>query len=659
MPAASQIRTDIQVMRGLAILLVLLHHTDLDLIAAGFLGVDIFFVLSGYLITGMVARQIDDGRFAYGAFYFRRAKRLLPAACLVFAATSAAAIHTLDYREWNDYLEQLLGAVTFTGNIVLWTQTDYFSGSAALKPLLHVWSLAIEEQYYLLMPLLLAVVSVRWRLTMLVALAATSLALHMHWANHAPGAAFYLLPARAWELLLGSLIALIERGGHAPVGWVHRGFLPSLIVLAAVPLFGTGLAVPIDNLAVCLATAIVILCRHPMSPQHPGLTGIVVRSLAWLGDISYSLYLIHWPALALARNVLIGDPEAIQHWQGLALLIIVCSVPIAWLSYRLVEQPFRNMKLQPTRYVLATILLVSIILVLVPKLIHDQVRSLDRIAFTAIRADRRDTVGLAERCDFYVRFEPIRECMTAPEPGILVWGDSFAMHLVPGIIGSDDTGLGVMQATKSSCAPILGLAQIAEGYPEPLAANCIAFNHSVLAFLEREASIKIVVLSSPYYPYFDAAHRKLLIDEEQRRVIVTPSFDRTLHAQSATIDRIRALGKRIVVIAPPPSTGIDYTHCLERKAFAKTLSAANRDCDMPYTDYLASKREVLDFLDALGRHADVSVISFDRALCDRERCKTSLDNVMLYRDEGHFSTAGSIAVAQRMQLIELIDRLAH
>src|SRR5688500_10264248 len=148
-------RTDIQALRGLAVLLVVLQHAQAGFIDAGFLGVDIFFVISGFLITGLLADQIGEGRFTFTGFYFRRARRLLPAAYATLLATAVLAFFLLDAIEWGDFTRQLAGAVTFTGNIALWQQTGYFASEAALKPLLHVWSLAVEEQYYLLLPLAL------------------------------------------------------------------------------------------------------------------------------------------------------------------------------------------------------------------------------------------------------------------------------------------------------------------------------------------------------------------------------------------------------------------------------------------------------------------------------------------------------------------------
>lgn len=645
-------RNDIQALRGLAVLLVLVYHSGAGIAAAGYLGVDIFFVISGYLITRMVAGQIARGSFRFTDFYLRRARRLLPAAYVTFALTTIAAVYLLDYREWNDFVLQLLGALTFTGNFALWQQAGYFSGAAELKPLLHIWSLAIEEQYYLLLPLFLVFVARRFWLVLTGILALASLTLHMHWAGTDPAAAFYLLPSRGWELAVGSLLALAELRGLRPGPGARLAFWPALVALIAVPVWGSGLLVPFDNALVCAATSVVIFRRHPVLAA-----GRANFPLAWIGDISYSLYLVHWPAVALARNALAGDPAGADTLVWLLPGLVLASIPVAWLMYRFIEQPVRRAQFPVTPGLAVGAFSVTLLLALSPVVMINWVKSQNALAFSGLRIDRSDNVGFHKDCDFYQHFEPLEICRNSDRPQIMVWGDSFAMHLVPGIAAS--THRGVIQATKSSCAPLAGVAQIAEGFPRPLAEDCLSLNRSVLAYLSNDRHIDTVVLSSPYYPYFDTGNRRLLVVDGDRLRVEDPSLERALTAQIEIIVALRSLGKRVVVVAPPPSNGVDYTHCAERKALARTLAAATRDCDMPAESYRNSKAQVLDYLQRLGRQADVPVLDFDSLLCDFDTCRTALDGVMLYRDEGHFSPDGSRAVATRLRLGDRLVELAR
>jgi len=256
MPVASaEPRSDIQALRGLAVLLVIFQHAKAGFLPAGYLGVDIFFVISGYLITGILAREHARGGIRFGAFYFRRARRLLPAAGVTFAVTAVLAYVLLDAVEWRDFTRQLAGAVTFTANFVLLGQTGYFAHAAELKPLLHVWSLAVEEQFYLLLPALLALAPRRAWAPLLTGLLVASLALCLWWEGSRPDAAFYLLPARAWELGIGSCY----------IGWFDEKKIKSL------------LNIPRGQEVITLLTLGYPAGEKPLFPKHRKSIGEIVK----------------------------------------------------------------------------------------------------------------------------------------------------------------------------------------------------------------------------------------------------------------------------------------------------------------------------------------------------------------------------------------------
>lgn len=649
------IRTDIQALRGVAVVLVVLYHAGLAFQGAGYLGVDVFFVISGFLITGMIAARIDRGDFSFSEFYFRRARRLLPAAYATFTLTSIAAVYLLDVREWRDYIGQLIGAVTFTGNFALWQQAGYFSGDASLKPLLHIWTLAIEEQYYLLVPAALVLIPRRLWLLTATGVVVISLALHAHWAASNPEAAFYLLPTRAWELGLGSVAALLLRHDLMLRRPMKLLFWPALAALVVVPAWPTGLASPLDNFLVCFATLVVIMRHHPVLQA-----GTAPRLFAWIGDFSYSLYLVHWPIFAFMANARAGDPDLGARSTLESMAAVLASVLISYALYRGIEQPVRISRFDPTPGLVAATVAYSLLLVATPIAALQWTIGRSGIAFSEQILDRSDNVGFSERCDYYQRFDAVTECQNSDRPRLMVWGDSFAMHLVPGIALT--TRAGVIQATKSSCGPLIGMAQVTREHPIAHARDCLSFNDSVIEYLAASESIEVVVLSSPIYPYLDRDNRRLLLridGEDAVAPLREPSSALALVEFVDTIQRLRALGKRVVVVAPPPSTGLDFSHCLERQARARTLYAASGRCSMRWADYRASKREVIDFLDQLAGRADVAVVDFDRLLCNTDECVTALDGVFLYRDEGHFSQAGSRHVGMKLGLGELLLGVAR
>jgi peptidoglycan/LPS O-acetylase OafA/YrhL len=636
-------RSDIQALRGIAVLLVIVQHARAGLIEAGYLGVDIFFVVSGFLITGLIGRAIAEGNFSFGEFYFRRAKRLLPAAYLTFAVTAVFAALLLDVREWQDFGRQLAGAVSFTANFVLWHQTGYFEGAAALKPLLHVWSLSVEEQYYLLAPATMVLLPRRWWGRTAIAVFAGSFALYLWLAPRNPSTAFYLLPTRAWELALGSLAVLLPFSDKARKLLMLLS-LPALLLMLAVPIWGLGLPAVVKLPVVCLATFVIVARTVDYDTRSP-----LVGALAKVGDASYSLYLVHWPILALLNNYAIGDPRLGHPDDAMLIGAVLAAFGLGYLLYRYVERPMRKMELRPTRKVLLPTLVTSLLLATLPLVAGAR----DGRNFADLR---RDNDGYGQACEYGKAYEPIAACQNARAPRMMAWGDSFTMHLVPGLAATAKGG--VAQATKSVCAPFLGLAQVVPEYPRSYAEGCIAFNDSVLAYLARTKSVQVVVLSSPFYPYFDP-QRRLLVREGGGLVDREPSQELAIAAMRATVARLRAAGKRVVVVAPPPSSGIDMTHCLERKAGRSELSRQEFDCNIPARDYLASKAATLAFLERIEMEADVPVVRFDPLLCDPQRCLTELDGAIIYRDEGHFSHEGSIAVATRMQLGRLVDRLAR
>lgn len=644
-------RTDIQALRGLAVLLVVFYHARLGQPVAGYLGVDIFFVISGFLITGVVKKSIEQDRFSFTQFYFRRAKRLLPAAYVTFLLTALCSPFILGSEELDDLVAQMIGAITFTANIVLWQQAGYFEGPAELKPLLHVWSLSIEEQYYFLLPATLVLIPRRLWLRATIAIAILSLALCVVGGYWKPIANFYLLPTRAWELAIGSIGAfLIHRPSTRSLA--RRLFWPSALVLAVIPFVGIGGNHPgIAALLVCLATLVLILDGRLAHTRSRPITGV-----ARIGDMSYSLYLVHWPLFAFLANAWVGaTPGDLPTPLGLATVAL--SFMLAYLLYRYVENPLRHADIRFSWPILRRTVVLSITLGALPF-------GLARAFETSTDFDhlRRVNLGLHGACDVE-EFKGDPRCMTSPAASLLLWGDSYAMHLAPGLQAELGASAGMVQATRSACGPLLDLAPVEslyrKGYNDAWAESCIAFNDSVLEYLAEHPELRTVVLSSIFRPYLSAQDFHLLLREGEEFVSLEPGSSPAVQALARTIASIRALGRKVVIVAPPPSLDFNIGACLERSLEHRLVLGAPEDCTIDQKRYETMQKDVLDLLAEIERTSNVGIIRFDPALCSEGRCRSQLDQALVYRDAGHLSHDGSRVLAQRISLMARIDELAR
>ncbi|HWK54805.1 MAG TPA: acyltransferase, partial [Hyphomicrobiales bacterium] len=344
-------RAEIDGLRAIAVLAVLVYHAQFvvaghTLLPGGFLGVDVFFVISGYLISSILLAALDAGTFSFADFYARRARRILPMLFLVVICTLPAAVALMGLQALREYFLSAVAALWFSANFVFWLQDGYYAEPSELKPLLHTWSLAIEEQFYLLFPLLLLLAHRYcrrhlWRLTL--ALAVASLLLANYGSRHFADATFYLLPTRAWELLCGVLLALWEREARTAAPTVPSVFSARVAgVLAAL-----GLVLVALSFAVFTSHA-----RHPsvwtvlpvagsmLLIRYGGGGHVVARllqrpGLVFVGLVSYGLYLWHFPLLVFARHVVETPPPLLN------AALLVAAFGLAVLSYHWCEKPLR------------------------------------------------------------------------------------------------------------------------------------------------------------------------------------------------------------------------------------------------------------------------------------------------------------------------------
>ncbi|MCF2906684.1 acyltransferase [Octadecabacter sp. CECT 8868] len=332
-------RPEIDGLRSIAVIPVILFHGGFTLFSGGFVGVDVFFVISGYLITSIILKGLEDGSFSLMDFYARRCRRILPALFFIILVTLPFAWVWMLPLQFKDHAQSMVAVTVFASNILFWIESGYFAPAAELKPLLHTWSLAVEEQYYVFFPLILMLFWLRSRVVSISLLAlifiASLLAAEWGWRN-APSANFYLLPFRAWELMMGSLTAiwLLRRGADArpnnalsAIGlamilasiFVYDGETPFPSLYALLPVAGTAMVIAFAGTGTAVAS---LLSR---------------KAFVGIGLISYSAYLWHQPLFAFAR---LADSAEPPHW--LMATLAVASLGLAVLTWRFVERPFRK-----------------------------------------------------------------------------------------------------------------------------------------------------------------------------------------------------------------------------------------------------------------------------------------------------------------------------
>ncbi|HSF12819.1 MAG TPA: acyltransferase family protein, partial [Erythrobacter sp.] len=618
-------RADIQALRGFAVLAVILYHAGLPLAQNGFLGVDLFFVVSGFLIGGHVLRALEHGDFSFGTFYLRRVRRLIPAAYATLLLTVLGGAFLLTADAHARFAAQALGSLGYVTNVVLWRQINYFNDQSDSEPLLHMWSLAVEEQFYLLLPLALWLLPRGWRGLATIVVTVVSLALYMAIYPRSPGAAFYLLPTRAWELGIGVLTAMLAlRQVGEPIA--RRLALPALALLAGAVLLPLPLPQHWLALPVCLGTAALLLAALP---GHR-----VLRPLERLGDASYSLYLVHWPLFAFAHVIWLGTSPPLAVRIGL----VAASLALGWLSWRYIEQPGRFAPVAARRvvalYIAATLAMAGLVTG-TAAMVKARPQSIDLAGITGL-----DQPG----CDAdAARFDG--RCTMGPEPDLLVWGDSFSQQLIPALVASGEANLA--QASKGQCAPLPGLAPVDRDATMPFARDCLAFNASVLDYLRRTPSIRVVVLSGNYARYFQPGTRALRGDGS---VSAATSAD-LVAAQRDMARAIRAMGKRVVIVTGPVAARFDFGQCHARQQGGLPTVLPAPDCAIPPEARARPEASVDALFSGFARRGQTPVVRLDRMLCpDPALCPTALEGTALYRDAHHLSRAGSTLAGRRFAL---------
>ena len=528
---AVKYRPDIDGLRALAILPVVWFHSDLPGLGGGFTGVDTFFVISGYLITLIIHREVAGGRFSFARFYERRVRRIAPALLLVTATATVAGYVLLLPYELVDFGASALAALAMVSNVYFWRTGGYFALADGITPLLHTWSLGVEEQFYLLFPAAL-LVSERFNQTRraIALLAAASFALCLLATARSPAAAFYLLPPRGWELMIGAglavgLLAVPERlKGPAGAAGVAMLIAAAFFLTEAEPFPGWRALLPTIGAGLVIGAGPATVANRLLS----------IPPLIYVGRISYSLYLWHWPVFVFLRHWR-ADPHLPPLW---SLAGIALAVGLAALSYHWIERPARD-RSRAYRSVVIPCVAAAAVISLVCGLAWFRGGFPQRLPTAVAKlAARHDAFApLAHACTDIGFEAALVRCHLGPPgpPTFVLWGDSHAAAISEGVAG----GLrqpGVVLST-GACPPLIGWTnpQLRGRDPE----ICRTQNDRALQWIEGDPQVRTIVLSA----YWESHAR-----------VGGAAFWR---AQQRLIDQLREDGKRVVLIAGIPEPGAD------------------------------------------------------------------------------------------------------
>lgn len=665
-------RPDIDGLRAIAVLAVVGFHALPLHLTGGFVGVDIFFVISGYLISGIVIKSLAEERFSFAEFYVRRIKRIFPALLLVLAFCGALGRFAMLPDEYIQLGKHTAAAVGFVLNFVLWKESGYFDTESVFKPLLHLWSLSIEEQYYIVWPALLLIVWKRGHhiLALTAVIAAVSFVVNVVLVRAFPVATFFMPFTRAWELMVGSWLACFEFSSKSTVTesqsappmkqWWREVASYSGIVLIAIAfvLLSPNKAFPgWWALLPTIGTFLIIWAGMDASFNRYVLG---LRPLVFIGLISYPLYLWHWPLLSFAWLNSVGDPP-----RGWRLALVVTSFVLAWLTYALVERRIRSTQ----------IVRPAIVLLMIALLIGGAGYAVGRGYGIEVMMANLNRVPVADFDldfpeEFYQTTAPcyssmengtqINQCRTkdAGDPKFAVFGDSHARVLYPGVAKALP-GIGSM--LLQSCAfPLMGLTVS----NRPFDQYCTpAMSEADVGYLAGIPSVKTVVLSfrGPLYLLgkgfgFGSQEREhdVVIEAGSSELQGRTQEQLFSFGVSAAIDVLERAGKRIVLVSDFPELGFDITDCVSSR-LSRLLGPKVPECRIARSAVEARQKKYRAFVDALRlSHPKISVFDTIPLLCDDQYCYGIRDHRAIYLDDDHIGLDGSNLIGR--QLAEFLTR---
>ncbi len=645
-------RPEIDGLRALAVMCVFLFHLGVTFADGGYVGVDIFFVISGYLITNIIYKELNGASFSIGDFYERRVRRLAPSLIFILTGTIIAGLLYLHPDDLIALSKSVIGTSLFASNILFYRQSVYFDTASELKPLLHTWSLSVEEQFYLIFPLIMVFLYKFYKKNLPITIACLTVCSFIIciWSEkYAPAFGFFLPFTRSWEFLIGSLIALrffpVVKNQNVNQGLAGFGLA---LIMFSVIIYTNKTPFPgIAALAPVAGSTLLIYCANGTFVGRI----LSMRPIVYIGLISYPLYLVHWPIIVIIKYVSIDtNLESLTPVQ--TTIAIVSSLLISSFMLHFVERPFRN-KLQWKKSKIFAVALAAFISIIGVSTVFIITKGLD---YRLSQSDRLAYNLDDQILDFQANPCLIRDgqlpkaahCMLGVQNSALpvtaaFWGDSQAAHLAPAIDAAGKIShTKVKQYTKAGCGPILARAFAPA---DDMLAQCATFNESVLADIRKQPDINILFVASQWESYVNGERLALSSN-------TSPDLDGSRKLLVATLIRLseemQDRGGRLVVISPTPIPRLDVNVCLRAAQF--NYSTLER-CE--FYSAAQSRRNAASFENvviqpALKGEAVFSIIDLFDLFCNDHICRALDGGGPLLMDDVHLSSRGASRVIPKL-----------
>lgn len=645
-PAHLAYRADIDGLRAVAIISVVFFHTYPTFLKGGFIGVDVFFVISGFLISSHIFKDIDAGCFSFKYFYARRIKRIYPSLLFVLASIYLFGWFSLFSEEFKQLGKHIAATAAFVSNIIYWNEAGYFDSSAELKPLLNMWSLGVEEQYYIFWPVIVwAAWKRRYSLCVVsVFLIVLTFVFNIYQSRVNITADFYSPATRFWELLSGGVLAILIKKNNAYFENIvafdvrrnaasflgFSGLLVSFVLLNDEMLFpGLWAAIPVvASVMLIYAGPDALINRHILSG----------RFMVWVGKISYPLYLWHWPLISLVYILENGNPSRLQK-----ILAVILSLLFSWVTYRFIELPIRHGHNRKTTFFLA--LSMSALGALGLLSYYS-----DGIPFRHVnkyKSNNRFDTPYKESCEPLIKSKIAenewcnRGSSMALKPNTVLIGDSFSNAYSPMLQEFFDTkpveskyqAFSFVQLGHGSCPPFRNFG------PE----GCRVAADEYYEYVKNNKDISTVILAANWPSY--------LSDDSRPWGEYKESVASAVSSISSTIAQYQLLNRRVIVFLSPPQ-GFSPKSCLSRP-----FALRDKKCNLPVSDILKNEKSYREILLPILKKYSVEYFDPFDYFCDEHICRVESGGSIFSVDGHHLSVLGGVYLATegKLKLMHLLS----